>query len=53
MDKYICTCCGYTFDVPYTYRERHTELDGCPAEEFKVCPRCMDPGYEELIEEEI
>ena len=44
---YICLECGCVFDEPATYKEPHTELDGCPYETFTVCPACNDTGIEE------
>lgn len=42
---YICKSCGWTFEEPYEYEERHGFEYG-PFEKWSVCPNCGEPDYE-------
>lgn len=48
MYEFICPECGYEFDTPHEYDERHGFTHG-PFEKWSVCPNCGQPGYERTI----
>ena len=42
--NYKCLSCGYEFDTPEVYYERHGFTDGL-YERWSVCPNCGEADY--------
>ena len=49
--NYKCNVCGYEFDEPHVYFERHGFDDGM-YEKWSVCPNCGEADYTDCVDEE-
>ena len=51
MAQYKCLVCGYEFDEPSVYYERHG-FDYGMSERWSVCPNCGEADYTDDCDEE-